>query len=173
MSTEKKNVILYILTEALRLSAFVLSAEAILQTFLYSIGFTQNQIYIQSIAYQALNTLIVIVGANFADKGSVFKRAMFTMAATAASTIIFLPLCFSSSIGTLEMVLMLTASAGMAGTPLSICAPADKPSSSVSIITDFSREGKFSTRVSARMPFPEYVGKYSVAAMENRRSASG
>ena len=115
MNTEKKNVILYILTEALRLSAFVLSAEAILQTFLYSIGFTQNQIYIQSIAYQALNTLIVIVGSNFADKGNVFKRSMLTMVATAASTIIFLPLCFSSDIGTLEMVLMLTASAGMAG----------------------------------------------------------
>ena len=113
MNTEKRNVILYILTEALRLSAFVLSAEAILQTFLYSIGFTQNQIYIQSIAYQALSSLVVLVGSHFADKGNVFKRAMFTMLVTAASTLIFLPLCFSSGIGALEMVLMLAATAGI------------------------------------------------------------
>lgn len=113
MNIEKRNVLLYILTEAFRLSAAVLSTEAILQTFLYSIGFTQNQIYIQSMVYQALSSLIVLVGSTFADKGGVFARSMFTMAAAAVSTLVFLPLCFSANIGALEMVLVLVATAGI------------------------------------------------------------
>ena len=113
MSTEKRNVTLYILTEALRICASILSTEAILQTFLYSIGFTQNQIYIQSIVYQALGTVIVLVGSGFADGGSVFRRSMLTMAIAGASTLLYLPLCFSGGVGALEMVLMLAATAGM------------------------------------------------------------
>lgn len=113
MNNEKRNVILYVLAESLRICAIVLSSEAILQTFLYSIGFTDSEIYVQSMVYQALSTLIVLVGSTFGDKGNVFHRSMLAMVMTGIFTLIYLPLCFSADIGALEILLMLGATAGM------------------------------------------------------------
>lgn len=119
MSAERKNIILYILTSAMRNAALIVSSEAILQTFLYSIGFNQNEIYLQSIIYQAFNMAVILLLPTFADRGSIGHRCALALTIGGAATFIYIPLCFTAEVGVYELILLFGASAlGAAGLAL-------------------------------------------------------
>ena len=71
----RSNKLLFILASALRTAAFLCSTGVLMQTFLSVLGFSEQEVYIHSTVLQAANVLTILIGARFADRGNIFKRA--------------------------------------------------------------------------------------------------
>ena len=94
MNDALKNKIRFILISALRTTALLCASGTLIQTFIESLGFSSQMNYIHTTILQAANVLTIIVGANWADKGNIFKRTAFTGLPLAILFIGYLPFCF-------------------------------------------------------------------------------
>jgi len=106
LTVEKRNICLFILSSSFQAIAVLSATGAILQTFLYSVGFTQNQIYIQSTVYQGISTFVILLFSSFADKGNMYKRTFGALIVAGFALLGFLPLCLMKSVSELSLILL-------------------------------------------------------------------
>lgn len=68
-----------------------------MQTFLASLGFSSNFIYIHATLIQAANTLTIVLCPRWADRGIVMKRAAMAQIPHAVLYLLYVPLCIHAS----------------------------------------------------------------------------
>lgn len=104
----KRNKQLYILATTLRTVALLCATGPIMQTFLASLGFSSQWIYINTSIVQAANVLTISLCSTWADKGSVIKRTAMVELPFALLYLCYIPLCLWKS-ASLASFLILTA----------------------------------------------------------------
>lgn len=93
MRTENKNKILFYFTYAIRMTAGLCATGTLFQTFLASLGFSAEEIYIHASLMQAINVATILLGAGFADTKSVIKRAGLVRLPAALFFLSCIPFC--------------------------------------------------------------------------------
>lgn len=101
------NKIYFLIAASLRSAALLCATGSLMQTFLGVLGFSASEIYIHSTVLQAANVLTILLGARFADKGNLIKRAAFTVVFMAVPFFAYLPLCIARSTGPMAFVLLI------------------------------------------------------------------
>lgn len=97
MNPVKQNKLLSILAYALRTVSLLCVTGPIMQTFLSSLGFSSQLIYIHTSIVQAANILTITLGSTWADKGSVIKRTVMVELPYALLYLLYIPLCLWKS----------------------------------------------------------------------------
>ncbi len=110
MNISEKNRLLYIASYALRSAALLTATGTLMQTFLTVLGMSAQKIYIHTTAVGAVNVMIILLFARFADKGNLMKRCGAVQFSGAVLFLFYLPLCFCDGGGVLPFVLLLTVS---------------------------------------------------------------
>lgn len=110
----RNNKILSVVAAALRTAALLCATGALMQTFLAELGFSQEEIYIQSTLLQAANVITILLGARFADRGNLIRRTAVVVLATGVFYLTYLPLCLARSTDTVVFVYLLLMSIGQA-----------------------------------------------------------
>jgi hypothetical protein len=77
-----------------------------MQTFLASIGFSSQWIYIHTSIVQAVNILTISLCSTWADRGSVIKRTAFVELPYALLYILYIPLCLWKSASLMSFLLL-------------------------------------------------------------------
>lgn len=111
MNVTDKNKFLYITAYALRSAALLVSTGTLIQTFLVYIGMSADRIYIHTTVTGAVNVLVILLFAHFADSGSLIRRTAFVQLAGAILFLCYLPLCIGTGAGLPQFVLLITAGA--------------------------------------------------------------
>lgn len=101
------NKSFFIIAMGLRTVALLCVTGPIMQTFLASIGFSSQWIYIHTSIVQAVNILTISLCSTWADRGSVIKRTAFVELPYALLYILYIPLCLWKS-ASLTSFLLLT-----------------------------------------------------------------
>lgn len=109
MKQSDKNNLLYITAYALRSAALLTATGTLMQTFLSVIGMTADMIYIHTTAVGAINVLIILLFARFADTADIIKRTFFVMLAGAFLFLAYLPLCSQNGNPVYGFILLLAA----------------------------------------------------------------
>mgnify|MGYP002514845147 CR=1 FL=1 len=81
-----------------------------MQTFLSSIGFTEQQIYMHATMFQAVNVLTILLCARFADTKNVLLRTALVQLPGALLFLGYLPLCLSRDVSAASYVWLLVIS---------------------------------------------------------------
>ena len=106
MSDAQSNKIKVIIAQSTRIVALMFVSGTLIQTFLASIGFSSDLIYIHSSLLQAFNTATIILFAGFANKSCPIKRSAFSILPTALLFLIYIPLAISRSASMLSYLLL-------------------------------------------------------------------
>lgn len=107
MKQTNHNKSLFIIAMGLRTVALLCVTGPIMQTFLASIGFSSQWIYIHTSIVQSVNILTISLCSTWADRGSVIKRTAFVELPYALLYLLYIPLCIWKS-ATLISFLLLT-----------------------------------------------------------------
>ena len=99
MNIISQNKIRAILAYALRTAALLCASGSLMQTFLSTIGFSEQYIYLHASIYQAANVLSIILFARFADGGNLLRRTALVQVPGALLFLCYLPLCAQSDAG--------------------------------------------------------------------------
>lgn len=101
MDYAKRNKTLSVLAYGLRSVGLLCVTGPIMQTFLASLGFSSQLIYINTSIVQAVNVLTITLGSTWADRGSVIKRTVMVELPYALLYLLYIPLCLwqSASLG--------------------------------------------------------------------------
>lgn len=97
MKDRNHNKPYFIIAMALRTVALLCVTGPIMQTFLGSLGFSSQWIYIHSSIVQAVNILTISLCSTWADRGNVIKRTAFVELPYALLYILYIPLCIWKS----------------------------------------------------------------------------
>ncbi len=81
-----------------------------MQTFLTVLGMSAERIYIHTTLTGAVNVLVILLFAHFADKGNLMKRAAAVQLSGAVLFLFYLPLCISEKAGLSQFILLIAAS---------------------------------------------------------------
>ena len=87
----------FIIAMALRTVALLCVTGPIMQTFLASIGFSSQWIYIHTSIVQIVNVLTISLCSTWADRGSVIRRTAFVELPYALLYLLYIPLCLWKS----------------------------------------------------------------------------
>ena len=93
----RNNKLRSIFALALRTAALLACTGPIMQTFLASLGFSSQFIYINTTLVQAANILTSSLCAQWADRGSVIKRSALCEVPHALLYLCYIPLCLHKS----------------------------------------------------------------------------
>ena len=106
MSVSAKNKLLGILIAALRTGALLCATGTLMQTFLSTLGFSEQLIYLHSTLVQAVSVLSILLGARFAEKKPLV-RATWLQLPTALLFLAYVPLCIwkDASMGSFALLL--------------------------------------------------------------------
>ncbi len=96
MRTETKNKILFYLAHAMRMTAGLCASGTLFQTFLASLGFSAEQIYIHASVIQAANVATILLCAGFANTKNVMKRVTIVQLLSAFPYLFCIPLCIAA-----------------------------------------------------------------------------
>ena len=99
MNIISQNKIRAILAYALRTAALLCASGSLMQTFLSTIGFSEQYIYLHASIYQAANVLSIILFARFADGGNLLRRTALVQVPGALLFLCYMPLCAQSDAG--------------------------------------------------------------------------
>lgn len=94
---QANNKAFFIIAMGLRTVALLCVTGPIMQTFLASIGFSSQWIYIHTSVVQAVNILTISLCSTWADQGSVIKRTAFVELPYALLYLLYIPLCLWKS----------------------------------------------------------------------------
>ena len=97
MKQTNHNKSFFIIAMAFRTVALLCVTGPIMQTFLASIGFSSQWIYIHTSIVQAVNILTISLCSTWADRGSVIKRTAFVELPYALLYLLYIPLCIWKS----------------------------------------------------------------------------
>ena len=107
MKRTNHNKSFFIIAMGLRTVALLCVTGPIMQTFLASIGFSSQWIYVHTSIVQAVNILTISLCSTWADRGSVIRRTAFVELPYALLYILYIPLCLWKS-ASLTSFLLLT-----------------------------------------------------------------
>ena len=97
MKQTNHNKSFFIIAMAFRTVALLCVTGPIMQTFLASIGFSSQWIYIHTSIVQAVNILTISLCSTWADQGSVIRRTAFVELPYALLYLLYIPLCIWKS----------------------------------------------------------------------------
>lgn len=97
MKQQNHNQAYFIIAMGLRTVALLCVTGPIMQTFLASIGFSSQWIYIHTSLVQAVNILTISLCSTWADRGSVIRRTAFVELPYALLYLFYIPLCLWKS----------------------------------------------------------------------------
>lgn len=97
MKQTNHNQPFFIIAMGLRTVALLCVTGPIMQTFLASIGFSSQWIYIHTSIVQIVNVLTISLCSTWADRGSVIKRTAFVELPYALLYLLYIPLCLWKS----------------------------------------------------------------------------
>ncbi len=97
MKDRNHNKPYFIVAMALRTVALLCVTGPIMQTFLGSLGFSSQWIYIHSSIVQTANILTISLCSTWADRGNVIKRTAFVELPYALLYVLYIPLCIWKS----------------------------------------------------------------------------
>ena len=97
MERKNHNKSFFIIAMGLRTVALLCVTGPIMQTFLASIGFSSQWIYIHTSIVQAVNILTISLCSTWADRGNVIKRTAFVELPYALLYLLYIPLCLRKS----------------------------------------------------------------------------
>ena len=107
---ERRNIILATLLCGVRSAALLCATGTLLQTFLNVLGFSENQIYIQSSLIQAANVLAILLSSRWGDTGNLIRKAALIQIPSAVMFLCYLPLCIWQEASVSAYVLLLAVS---------------------------------------------------------------
>ena len=108
--TAKHNQLRAVLAYTFRTAALLCSTGPLMQTFLSSIGFTEQQLYMHATLFQAVNVLTILLCARFADTKNVLLRTALVQLPGALLFLGYLPLCLSRDVSAASYVWLLVIS---------------------------------------------------------------
>jgi len=97
MEQKNHNKFFFIIAMGLRTVALLCVTGPIMQTFLASIGFSSQWIYIHTSIVQIVNVLTISLCSTWADRGSVIKRTALVELPYALLYLLYIPLCLWKS----------------------------------------------------------------------------
>ena len=97
MKQTNHNKSFFIIAMGLRTVALLCVTGPIMQTFLASIGFSSQWIYIHTSIVQIVNVLTISLCSTWADRGSVIRRTAFVELPYALLYLLYIPLCLWKS----------------------------------------------------------------------------
>ena len=106
MKQTNHNKAFFIIAMGLRTVALLCVTGPIMQTFLASIGFSSQWIYIHTSIVQAVNILTISLCSTWADRGSVIRRTAFVELPYALLYLLYIPLCLWKSASLLSFLLL-------------------------------------------------------------------
>ncbi len=106
MKQTNHNKSFFIIAMGLRTVALLCVTGPIMQTFLASIGFSSQWIYIHTSIVQAVNILTISLCSTWADQGSVIKRTAFVELPYALLYLLYIPLCLWKSASLMSFLLL-------------------------------------------------------------------
>lgn len=106
MKQTNHNKSFFIIAMGLRTVALLCVTGPIMQTFLSSIGFSSQWIYIHTSIVQAVNILTISLCSTWADRGSVIKRTAMVELPYALLYLFYIPLCIWKSASLLSFLLL-------------------------------------------------------------------
>lgn len=106
MVQKNHNKPFFIIAMGLRTVALLCVTGPIMQTFLASIGFSSQWIYIHTSMVQIVNVLTISLCSTWADRGSVIQRTAFVELPYALLYLLYLPLCLWKSPSLLSFCLL-------------------------------------------------------------------
>lgn len=109
MKASDKNKALYILAYALRSAALLTATGSLMQTFLTVIGMSSENIYIHTSAVGAVNVIIILLFARFADSGNLIVRCALSQLTGAVLFLCYLPLCIMNGASLSSFILLIGA----------------------------------------------------------------
>ena len=110
IKNEAANKRLYITAYALRSTALIACSGTLIQTFLTYIGFSASRVYLHSTVIQAVNVLIILLFARFADTKSIIKRSLISQLTGAVLFFAYIPLCIGKNADMLSFIFLLAVS---------------------------------------------------------------
>lgn len=108
---KQQNILRAVVSYTFRTTAALCASGTLMQTFLKTVGFSSHQIYIHSTVIQAFTVISILLGATWADKGSVIRRSAFICVPNALLFLCYLPICIGTSAGVEAYLLLLGVSA--------------------------------------------------------------
>ena len=106
MKQTNHNKSFFIAAMGLRTVALLCVTGPIMQTFLASIGFSSQWIYIHTSVVQAVNILTIFLCSTWADRGSVIRRTAFVELPYALLYLLYIPLCIWKSPSLMSFILL-------------------------------------------------------------------
>ena len=110
MRSIRKNEAIAVITSLLRTLCLLASTGTLLQTFLFTVGFNETQIYLHATAVQAVNVSSILLFSRFADRGRPILRSALAQIPNGVLFLFFLPFCFKAEATDLSFVLLLAVS---------------------------------------------------------------
>lgn len=107
MKITEKNKLLYTVSYALRSAALLSATGSLMQTFLTVIGMSTESIYIHTSAVGAINVIIILLFARFADSERMIVRCALVQLAGAVLFLGYLPLCIINGASPVSFILLL------------------------------------------------------------------
>ncbi len=101
-----QNKLRSILAYTFRVAAMLCANGSLMQTFLSVTGFSEQHIYIHASLFQAVNVLVILVCARFADKNAL-RRTAIVQIPGALLFLCYLPLCIWKGASTVAYVWLL------------------------------------------------------------------
>nr|MBQ4320558.1 MFS transporter [Clostridia bacterium] len=101
------NKIRAIIAYAFRTAALLCANGSLMQTFLSTVGFSEQHIYIHASLYQAINVITILVCARFADSRSIIKRSAIVQIPCALLFLLYMPLCLINNVSSMAYVWLL------------------------------------------------------------------
>ena len=101
-----QNKLRSILAYTFRVAAMLCANGSLMQTFLSVSGFSEQHIYIHASLFQAVNVLVILVCARFADKNAL-RRTAIVQIPGALLFLCYLPLCIWKGASTVAYVWLL------------------------------------------------------------------
>lgn len=106
MKQTNHNKSFFIIAMGLRNVALLCVTGPIMQTFLASIGFSSQWIYIHTSIVQVVNILTISLCSTWADQGSIIKRIAFVELPYALLYLFYIPLCLWKSASLMSFLLL-------------------------------------------------------------------
>ena len=106
MKQTNHNKLFFIIAMGLRTVALLCVTGPVMQTFLASVGFSSQWIYIHTSIVQAVNIFTISLCSTWADRGNVIKRTAFVELPYALLYLLYVPLCIWKSASFLSFVML-------------------------------------------------------------------
>lgn len=106
MEQKNHNELFFIVAMGLRTVALLCVTGPIMQTFLASIGFSSQWIYIHTSIVQAVNIITISLCSTWADHGNVIKRTAFVELPYALLYLLYIPFCLWKSPSVLSFCML-------------------------------------------------------------------